>query len=456
MPVSNLGMRHLTAIKLLVTRCLVIVSAIVLWIGDAKAVAQAGQDTPPDCAAADNAITVKIADAAVVERLWGKEEKGVRVDLTLDKLNFQLGEDIALHIAAEVLSAEKPVYGEPFRRRGAFFGTIASSFHLSIMDENGPLPGTERRANLYVPGFGSSGPAVCPGPLPVGKVIPSDKSLKALGLLPRRPGTYQLMVAWSPYRTNLSSCDSVSNNNAVQLEKPFVTAKSQTLTIHVVGIRPVTDVPEFPEYTAWKSAFDLTETSFGEKTALFDQATGLAWLHPNLTANLPEEEVRKRMEVGGEFEGWRFAIASEVKNFLADFTSSPNGETTNPAIVRKLIRLLGGDAETGIRNNETAWSRIEISAHIAGLMPAACKGTPSDTAHPPGSPVPGSTCNTGFVFHYAYIGEDREHGQVSATVKPYEKGWVRSDGVVNPGGFFLVREQLFRERSSVPSQNRER
>ena len=107
-------------------------------------------------------LIVHIADAAEIPRTWGVTQQGVRVDLTLDKTRFQLGEDIAAHIAAQVVDAKEPVYGEPFLREGAFFLTIAGSFHLSIRDADGPLENSDRRANLY--GFvgGSSGPSVCP------------------------------------------------------------------------------------------------------------------------------------------------------------------------------------------------------------------------------------------------------------------------------------------------------
>jgi len=112
-----------------------------------------------------NSVTLEDPpDPTKISRKWGQTEQGVRVDLTLDKLTYLPGEDIPLHVAAEVLSSVNPVYTERFRRRAAFFADFARAFHLSIRNENGPLPGSERSGNLSYPlhGGGSSGPLVCP------------------------------------------------------------------------------------------------------------------------------------------------------------------------------------------------------------------------------------------------------------------------------------------------------
>jgi hypothetical protein len=224
-------------------------------------------------------LTVLIADAATIARTWGVAQQGVRVDLALDKTQFHLGEDIAAHIAVQVVEDKEPVYGEPYVRGGAFFHTIAGGFHLSIRDADGPLENSDRRDNLRAFGGGSSGPNVCPGPLEVGKVIPLDCSLREFGLLPTRPGTYQLSVTWSPYHSRFSACP---NGRPDPPEQPFVTVSSNLVTITVVGDPPPTELPQFPEYTAWKARFHLVDTAFGPRTALLDQATGLECFGPRL------------------------------------------------------------------------------------------------------------------------------------------------------------------------------
>src|SRR3954463_9792487 len=61
-----------------------------------------------------------VAKPETIQPDWGEEKQGVRVALNLDKLTFDLGEDVAAHISAQVVSASQPVYGEPFRARPAF------------------------------------------------------------------------------------------------------------------------------------------------------------------------------------------------------------------------------------------------------------------------------------------------------------------------------------------------
>jgi hypothetical protein len=208
-------------------------------------------------------------------------------------------------------------------------------------------------------------------------------------------------------------------------EKPFVTVYSPKVVIRVVGEAPRTDIPQYPEFTAWQSSFALVSTSFGEKTALYDRQTGLVWLRPTLAGAVAEESIREKTKPRQQFAGWRFATPEEVASFLADFTGSPDGTSTEPAIERKLLRLLGGDDTQGIHNDE-GWSRIALYVRVAGLVPATTADSPD---------------GKGFVFHYAYIAEDRQHGQVQATVAPYLKGWTRADGDAASDGIFLVRSK---------------
>jgi hypothetical protein len=400
-----------------------------------------------------NPVTLKFdppPDPTKISRKWGQTEQGVRVDLTLDKLTYSLGEDVPLHIAAEVLSAAKPVYAARFGPRAAFFSDFTAAFRLTISDEDGPLPGSERPDNLSYGLFGgSSGPVICPGPITQGKVIPLERSLKHLGLLPTRPGTYKVVVSWSPYTTQYSSCDDVPRfDAAAPREQPFVTVTSAPLTIHITG-EPASagGISELHEYTAWKSHFALSDTSFGKQTALLDQATHLEWLRVSLSAGLSEEAVRKAMEPGGRFEGWRFGTIAEVGTFFAHFTGSPDGRSTDPAIERKLQRLLGGPLDT-MSNDQTGWSRKSTPARIAGLTPATHEQTPQHPATPAGASPPCPTCGVGFIFHAASIYEDTSYGHtqigvIDAHVDPDGgSGWTIGDGTGGSNsGIFLVRER---------------
>ena len=368
-------------------------------------------------------LIVHIADAAEIPRTWGVPQQGVRVDLTLDKTRFQLGDDIAAHIAAQVVEAQEPVYGEPFLRDGAFFHTIAGSFHLSIRDADGPLENSERRANLLAFFGGSSGPSVCPAPLQVGKVIPLDRSLREFGLLPTRPGTYHLSVTWSPYHSRFSECPSHLSDPP---EQPFVTVVSNAITILVEGKPTATALPPFPEYTSWKKQFRLVDTAFGPQTAMLDLATGLEWLRPTYTSdsNMPvtEQSLAIRIAQDRNFAGWRFATKDEVRSYFAHFTGSPDGSSQDPAIERKLLRLLGGTIEG--TPNEGGWIDNRETVRIA----VAAQGELWD--------------------HYAFVREGVKDGHTEATINPDEHYQSQGQGMIvfeggttHYAGFFLVRPQ---------------
>jgi len=67
-------------------------------------------------------------------------------------------------------------------------------------------------------------------------VLPVERSLKRLGFLPSRPGTYKLVVSWSPYTTQYSSCDEVPHLEAAgSRDEPFVTVTSAPIEIRIAG-----------------------------------------------------------------------------------------------------------------------------------------------------------------------------------------------------------------------------
>jgi hypothetical protein len=358
-------------------------------------------------------LTVLITDPATIARNWGATQEGVRVDLTLDKTDFRLGEDIAVHIAAEVVESSQAVYGEPYRPDGAFFHTITGGFQLRMWDDDGPLENTDHQANLYRFPDGSSGPVACTPSLEVGKVIPLDIWLRNLGLLPTRSGTYQLQVTWSPYHSRFAACPNVWPDPP---EQPFVTVMSNPVTIAVTGTPSATPLPAVPDFTAWTAHFHLVETAFGPGTALLDLATGFEWLRPSFTAAsaTPTDAKRMaaRMGLERELDGWRFATLDEVREFLAHFTGTPDGRSNDPAVVRKLLRLLGGGPLNTTPDRQTGWIDNRLSVRIA-----------------PDERIGGGE-------RYAFFAEAVKDGQGSARVVPDEAGAAFWNT-----GFFLVRRQ---------------
>jgi hypothetical protein len=168
---------------------------------------------------------------------WGHSKEGVRVSFSLDKFTYALGEEIPLHIAAQVVSAERPVYGVPDRPSGAFFlrWDFSRAFHLTITDENGLIVGNNAPSNLRFVVSGSSGPEVCPVPLEAGHVYLLEQSANSKQkLLPTQPGTYRLTVTWSPYPPSDPPCDKSRATSDPEAPRPFVTVSSIPIAIHVI------------------------------------------------------------------------------------------------------------------------------------------------------------------------------------------------------------------------------
>jgi hypothetical protein len=168
---------------------------------------------------------------------WGPTKDGVRVSLSLDKFAFAVGEDIPLHIAAQVVAAKRSVYGEPDRPSGAFFRPwdFSRAFHLTITDENDLIVGNNAPSNLLFIISGSSGPEVCrfrwrlaastrSKYLRTGSRNCCRHSLEPIALLSRGVPTRR------PSRlvTNKGTPDSEES-------RPFVAVSSVPITIHVTA-----------------------------------------------------------------------------------------------------------------------------------------------------------------------------------------------------------------------------
>jgi TPR repeat protein len=382
-----------------------------------------------------NPITVSFKDPAEMPRTWGPMKQGVHVALSLDKLTYSVGEDIPLHIAAQVVSSDEPVFGEPDVRRGAFFNNFSGSFHLTVIGEDGVIVGNEAPANLRSDGlWGSSGPAVCPASLKIGTVYPLERSAKRLNLLPRQPGTYRVFVTWSPLPASDPTCDGTVHSAGGKELRPLVTVSSEPVTIRITGNAPAErGVPDIPAYEGWRQRFRVVDTPLGEATALEDLQSQIQWLRLTLTNAQTIDSLKAQMESGGRLEGWRFATHTELQTFFANFTGSADGHSTDPGIERALQHLLGGPLDT-VTNRDTGWSRRHTAAVVNEVRPARPEETPRRPAVSPGTPPPCAGCGVGYKTWLAYIGEDTVDGSIKASVDPGGALWwsVSNQGVM-PG-----------------------
>jgi uncharacterized protein len=391
-----------------------------------------------------NSTTIAFKDPAEMPRKWGATEQGVRVALSLDKLTYAISEDIPLHIAAQVVSYERPVYAEPDTMRGTFFSEFSGAFHLTLIDEDGIIAGNEDGENLRIRSLGgSSGPAMCPSPLEGAKVYPLERSAKLQGLLPKQPGKYRVFVTWSPYPASDPPCSQLGSATGEKRFRPFVTVASAPLVIQITG-KSIAEpgVPNIPVYTSWKAHFRVVNTPLGEATALEDMRSHLQWLRLTLTKLQSKDSLQKQMAPGERLAGWRFATREEVQKFFANFIGSENGFSKDSGIERALQHLLGGPLDTP-RTAETGWSRRATYAVIAEVQPAGPEERPANPAVPVGTPPPCASCGYGFVTWTAYIAEDTMNNHIDATISPGEKGWSNSDYGVNFGvnsAILLVRD----------------
>ena len=174
-----------------------------------------------------NEIVLKMADAAMIERNWGPKDRGVAVDLSLDKDTFALGEDVVLHIALENFDADVPVYG---------FSPLWNSLdavRIEVRESDGqPVEQTCNRAWM------SGGPAAM-WRYPRGIIVPIERSLAGDGFLPDHPGTFTVSVAWNAFRGEDDTCHACQVSDNFDFTKPYVTAHSRVKSFKITnGAKP--------------------------------------------------------------------------------------------------------------------------------------------------------------------------------------------------------------------------
>lgn len=167
-----------------------------------------------------NVLRIELADPARIHRTWGPRVKGIAADITLDKNTFRVGEDVSMHLAIENFDAETEVYGpSPVWDPCSIVG-------IEVQDSMGrPLSPGELLPSWSV----CSGHGFGPQPYLKGEIVPLERGLRAEGWLPDGPGTYTLVVTWTPWAPS----NNTSTGTPPTELKFYVTARA-TVTIHVV------------------------------------------------------------------------------------------------------------------------------------------------------------------------------------------------------------------------------
>ncbi len=123
-----------------------------------------------------------------------------------------------MHVALQNFSAETPVYGN------SPIWNPCSVVQIATVDQDG------QPAKDFVDfGFGE---CMGGGPqglwrYPKGTAVPLEVSLKAKGLLPRRPGRFAVTVTWSPYAGADDVCKRCELPTNFDLDRYYVTVHSQ-------------------------------------------------------------------------------------------------------------------------------------------------------------------------------------------------------------------------------------
>jgi hypothetical protein len=169
-----------------------------------------------------NVLRVHLVDPATISRRWGPKVKGIAADITLDKDTYEVGEDIPLHLAVQNVDAEAPIYGPNIVWDPC--GIVA----IEVLDAAGRALGS----NELMRPFGiCSGHGFGPMVYEKGKVIPLERKLAAERGLPRKPGTYTIVVTWAPA---IGSAEDALSKTPFPDLKPHAVARA-TATINIVN-----------------------------------------------------------------------------------------------------------------------------------------------------------------------------------------------------------------------------
>jgi TPR repeat protein len=313
--------------------------------------------------AESNTIGFHIADSAKIRRDWGPKVKGVAVNVTLDKHEYELHHDIPLHIATENFSARFPI--------------ISAGLRVAVRD----VCGHTIKESYFSPGvpffiYVGNGLVRGPGSYARGVVVPTEWSLMEKGQLPNKPGPYTVTVTWSVQTCAITGCPQYGGLGLIvgpatgraNAYIPYATVQDTAAFRIVDSEHPDAGFLTVPISEACSDAgvpgFRRVATSFGPFSAVLDKATRLEWLDLDVTAGLSFNDVKKNLRQGGKFHGWQFATPNELRKFFADFDGSPDGHSRNAALAEKLQRDLGGPLKviTGLSGWRREYSKGYLDA----------------------------------------------------------------------------------------------
>lgn len=167
-----------------------------------------------------NVLHLAIADPVTMARKWGTKVKGIAADVTLEKDTYRTGENVPLHMAVADFDAPVTIFTwDPL-------WDPCSTVGVQVLDSAGrPLSDSQRFPDHYMcmgHGFG-------PRPIEKGKVIPIERTLAGEGWLPNQPGTYTIVVRWSP-----CTGKNAPNGGLAEDLKTYAIAEASA-TIHILS-----------------------------------------------------------------------------------------------------------------------------------------------------------------------------------------------------------------------------
>lgn len=180
-----------------------------------------GSKNPWRLLAESDRFHYRINDSYKVDRTsWGPAVKGLAANITLDKTTYSLGEDVPLHLALKNLSV-------PDR---SFHIQMCTDAAITVRDESGrkiePVDVEEfcSHNGTYNPYF------------PPTDLLPTEHSLKLMGLLPSKPGTYTIESTWTMYPKPPGANGIYSREKDVG--SPYAVVSSAPVTFQVTGSPP--------------------------------------------------------------------------------------------------------------------------------------------------------------------------------------------------------------------------
>lgn len=138
-----------------------------------------------------DALRLSVVGGKFIHRKWGRQVRGLGVDLTLDKDAYPLGEDIPLHIAmANFSSTVRIVAQYPLWDPPAIAVQVRDSMGNPVPVSGGAVWGGHGSCGTYSPGV----------------IVQNELKLSQMGLLPREPGVYSVVAIWQPTPNGDWSC----------------------------------------------------------------------------------------------------------------------------------------------------------------------------------------------------------------------------------------------------------